>query len=67
MVVVSIYYTLANALGKEIEPKFGPERLGDIKHSNADISKAMTLLKYEPEYSFEDGIKLAINWYKQNL
>ena len=65
--LIDIYYTLANALGKEIEPKFGPERLGDIKHSNADISKAMTLLKYEPEYSFEDGIKLAINWYKQNL
>ena len=65
--LIDIYYTLANALGKEIEPKFGPERLGDIKHSNADISKAMTLLKYEPEYSFEDGIKLAINWYKQNI
>ena len=65
--LIDIYYTLANALGKEIEPKFGPERLGDIKHSNADISKAMTLLKNEPEDSFEDGIKLAINWYKQNL
>lgn len=65
--LIDIFYHLANALGKNIEPNFGPERAGDIKHSNADISKAKKMLGYDPEYSFEDGIRLAIEWYRENL
>lgn len=65
--LIDIYYGLTKALGKNIEPKFGPERPGDIRHSNADISKARRLLGYDPEYSFESGIQLAIEWYKENL
>lgn len=65
--LIDIYYELCKALGKEIEPNFGPDRVGDIKHSNADISKAGKLLGYHPEYDFASGIALAINWYKENL
>lgn len=66
--LIDIYYGLTKALGKEdVEPNFGPDRKGDIKHSNADISKAKELLGYDPDYSFEQGIKLAIDWYKNNL
>ncbi len=65
--LIDIYYDLCKALGKEIEPKFGPDRAGDIKHSNADISKAKKLLGYDPEYDFKQGIELAIDWYKENL
>ena len=65
--LIDIYYGLAKALGVNIEPNFGPDRKGDIKHSNADISKAKKLLGYAPDYSFEDGISLAIDWYKENL
>ncbi|MBQ7499657.1 MAG: SDR family oxidoreductase [Clostridia bacterium] len=65
--LIDIYYNLTEALGKNIEPNFGPDRAGDIKHSNADISKARKLLGYDPDYSFADGIKLAIEWYKNNL
>lgn len=65
--LIDIYYGLTKALGVNIEPNFGPDRKGDIKHSNADISKAKKLLGYEPDYSFEDGIQLAIDWYKANL
>ena len=65
--LIDIYHHLCKALGKDIEPIFGPERAGDIKHSNADISKAKEMLRYEPEYNFDDGIKLAIDWYKENL
>lgn len=53
--------------GVYIEPNFGPDRAGDIKHSNADISKAKTMLGYDPEWSFERGIEAAIEWYKENL
>ena len=55
------------ALDKEIEPIFSTERKGDIKHSNADISKAKLLLGYEPEYDFVRGLNEAIEWYKNNL
>lgn len=65
--LIDIYYDLCQALGKDVEPDFGPDRAGDIKHSNADISKAKKLLGYEPEYDFKKGIELAIEWYKANL
>ncbi|THE09164.1 SDR family oxidoreductase [Bacillus timonensis] len=65
--LIDIYTQLLNALGKDIQPIFGPERKGDIKHSNADISKSKVLLGYEAEWSFEQGIKAAIEWYKNHL
>lgn len=65
--LIDIFRGLTEALGVSVEPHFGPERPGDIKHSNADISKARQLLGYEPEWSFERGIKAAIDWYKENL
>ncbi|MGM0830642.1 MAG: SDR family oxidoreductase [Bacillota bacterium] len=65
--LVDIYSQLMNALDKDIQPIFGPERKGDIKHSNADINKAKELLGYDPDWSFERGIKAAIQWYQENL
>ena len=62
-----IYKTLVEALGKDIEPIYGPDRKGDIKHSNADISKARELLGYNPKYDFHRGLNEAIDWYKANL
>ena len=70
--LLDICYGLVDALGIKdknggrLEPNFGPERAGDIKHSNADISKAKEMLGYSPEWSFERGIKAAIEWYKLN-
>lgn len=65
--LIDIYYALTKALEKDIEPMFGPDRAGDIKHSNADICKAKKLLGYDPEYDFERGLNEAIMWYKENL
>lgn len=65
--LIDIYHHLCKALDKKIEPIFGPDRAGDIKHSNACIDKARKMLNYDPEYSFEEGIALAIDWYKENL
>ncbi|CAK7035707.1 MAG: UDP-N-acetylglucosamine 4-epimerase [Eubacterium sp.] len=61
-----LYQKLSELLNKKIEPVYGPERAGDIKHSNADIGKARKLLKYAPDYSFERGIELTIEWYREN-
>ena len=65
--LIDIYYGLTKALSIDREPKFGPDRAGDIKHSNAEISKAKKLLGYDPDWSFERGIAAAIEWYKENL
>ena len=65
--LIDVYHHLCRALGKEVEPVYGPARAGDIRDSNADISKAKELLGYDPEYDFEKGISLAIDWYKENL
>ena len=65
--LIDIYHSLTRALGKDIEPNFGPDRAGDIKHSNADISKAREMLGYDPDYDFDSGLKLACDWYVENL
>lgn len=65
--LIDIYYSLTKALNVDIEPNFGPDRKGDIKHSNADISKARNLLGYDPDYDFAKGLAEAIEWYKANL
>jgi UDP-N-acetylglucosamine 4-epimerase len=65
--LIDIYYNLCKALDKDIEPIFGPDRQGDIKHSNADISRANEMLGYNPNWNFELGIEEAIEWYKENI
>ncbi len=65
--LIDVYHQLCRALDKDVEPNYGPDRAGDIKDSNADISKARELLGYDPEYDFAKGIALAIDWYKENL
>ena len=65
--LIDIYYGLTKALNVDIEPVFGPDRPGDIKHSNADISKARALLGYDPDWDFQRGIAEAIAWYRDNL
>ena len=65
--LIDIYWSLAKALGKDLEPTFGPDRAGDIKHSNADISKAMIILGYEPKYDFQRGLYESLQWYRKNL
>ena len=47
------------------EPVFCPERPGDVRHSHADISSARGLLGYDPEYSIDDGLEVACDWYLQ--
>lgn len=65
--LIDVYNLICTLLGKDIKPQFGLERAGDIKHSNADIQKAKDMLGYHPGYSFEQGIREAIEWYDKNL
>ena len=65
--LIDLYNELCRLLGKDIEPIYGPDRAGDIKHSKADISKARELLGYDPDWSFERGFADAVEWYKENI
>ena len=65
--LIDVYHHLTDALGLDVEPIYGPARKGDIRDSNADITKARENLGYDPSYDFKAGIELAINWYKENL
>ncbi|MFJ5621688.1 SDR family oxidoreductase [Peribacillus loiseleuriae] len=62
-----LYEEICTLLDNDIKPIYGPERTGDIKDSLADISKAKKLLGYNPSWNFEQGFKLAVEWYKEYL
>ncbi len=49
------------------EPDYGPFRAGDVRHSQADISKAGKLLGYAPRYNVLQGLRLAGDWYAENV
>ncbi len=51
----------------KIEPKYGPNRAGDIPHSHASIDKARKLLGYNPKFSLQEGLRESIKWYWENL
>jgi UDP-N-acetylglucosamine 4-epimerase len=49
------------------EPRYGDFRAGDVRHSQADVSKARTLLGYEPQFDILGGLEIAMPWYIQFL
>ncbi|GAB3025481.1 SDR family oxidoreductase [Niabella terrae] len=58
------YYDSAIA---QVPIKYGPERTGDIPHSHASINKANKLLDYNPQFTFPKGLRIAVDWYWNNL
>ncbi len=64
--VLELFRTLRDALGADVEPRFGPPRPGDVPHSQADITKAEELLGFRPIVSFREGIEKTLAWYKEN-
>jgi UDP-glucose 4-epimerase len=49
--------------GSTVEPTYGPLRAGDVRDSQADISKAEQLLGYRPIVDFEEGLRRTVAWY----
>lgn len=52
---------------RDFKPVYRDFRAADVRHSQADISKAIKLLGYKPTHRIEEGLKLAMNWYLQHL
>jgi UDP-N-acetylglucosamine/UDP-N-acetylgalactosamine 4-epimerase len=61
-----MFSILKKAAGSELEAIHGPERPGDIRDSLADISKANTLLGYDPQVRIEEGLQRTLEWFKDN-
>jgi len=57
--------TIQAHFGQDIAPKFAPERLGDIRHSLADITLAKKVLGYQPKVSFEEGVERTLDWLQR--
>ena len=51
-------------VGSPVRPTYSEPRAGDVRDSQADISKARDLLGYRPIVSFEDGLRQTIEWYR---
>jgi len=54
---------LNKIIGTNISPMHGPDKIGDVKHSLADVSKAREILSYEPEIDFDEGLKKTVEWF----
>ncbi len=65
--LLELFNYLKKEAGSDLTPIHGPERLGDVKHSLADISKAQRLLGYAPTVSVEEGMKKTFRWYKEEV
>ena len=57
-----LYRALRDLTGTALEPVHEAARAGDVRDSQADITRARDLLGYTPSVSFEDGLKLTLEW-----
>jgi UDP-glucose 4-epimerase len=59
-----LFRAVRSLVGASIEPVYEEPRAGDVRDSQADISKARRILRYEPVVSFEDGLDKTVAWYR---
>lgn len=59
-----VVQTLQEITGFKGNVKYGPSRVGDVRLSQADISRARQLLQYSPQVSFEEGLRRTVEWYQ---
>jgi UDP-glucose 4-epimerase len=55
---------LNRLLGTDVTPLHGPPRVGDVRHSRADISRTRRDLGYEPRVAFEEGLAETVRWFQ---
>ena len=53
--------------GKQIEAIYAPVRSGDILHSQADVTKARTMMGYQAKTTFAEGLRRTVDWYRTSL
>lgn len=63
--LLDLLTTLNRLLGTEIAPVHAAPRPGDVRHSQADIRAAETLLAYRPQVDFREGLRRTLAWYRE--
>ncbi len=61
----TLFKTLRDLVGAKVDPIYAEPRAGDVKDSQADISKARRLLGYQPIVSLEEGLAKTVAWYRE--
>jgi UDP-N-acetylglucosamine 4-epimerase len=64
--LTQLWENIKVASGTQVDALYGPNRVGDIPHSLADVSKAKQLLGYNPSVKVKDGLMRAYKWYTAN-
>jgi UDP-glucose 4-epimerase len=62
--LLQLLEALNRLLGTKVKPRLAPPRPGDVRESQADISLARRLLRYEPQVDFEEGLRRSIDYYR---
>ncbi|MBN1878537.1 SDR family oxidoreductase [bacterium] len=58
-----LYSIIADEIGSDLEPIYTPPRIGDVRHSCADITKARNLIGYDPSVSVREGLAITVDHY----
>ncbi|HAS40576.1 MAG TPA: LPS biosynthesis protein WbpP [Microscillaceae bacterium] len=61
----TLYQILKEKAGKDLSPNYGEPRMGDVRDSLADISKARELFGYDPQVAIEEGLQITLDWFLQ--
>ncbi len=62
-----LFMIIKEIAGSDLAPQYGPERVGDVKHSLAAIAKAKKLLAYRPEITIREGLKATFEYYRKQF
>jgi nucleoside-diphosphate-sugar epimerase len=62
----TLFNTVRDLVGSTVEPIYAEPRAGDVKDSQADISKAKRVLGYQPSVTFEAGLAKTVEWYRSS-
>jgi UDP-N-acetylglucosamine/UDP-N-acetyl-alpha-D-glucosaminouronate 4-epimerase len=64
--LVELLEAIGVAIGRRLEPRFEPTRAGDVRDSEADISRAVEALGYRVLVGFHEGVERTVAWYRSN-
>lgn len=63
--LLDVLHAIEKGLGRPVARRHEEARAGDVKHTLADVSKARTMLGYEPKVDFDEGMRRTVDWFRE--